>query len=242
MDETGSAASPLGGEIEVAELLAEAHGRTELLAQSLPTIVDPFSISISAKTPYKLIAYREALYWRMEELSRTATQHFENNDLASAIVLTRAAVECAAAVCHLKKIMDDYILRGDLTTLDKRAEKLLLGSKSNPQMPIAVHVHSMLENAEAALPGVKQSYESLSEFAHPNWSGTSRLFSKIDHENILTSFGKNARCTDGPIVFGLCSLNDALEIFVHAYNAVSDALPNLVSKCEAELQQRTTKS
>jgi hypothetical protein len=242
MEEIDSDDSPQEGKVEVAELLAEALGRTKLLAQNLPKIVDPFSISSSAKTPYKLIDYREALSWRMEELSRTATQHFEGNDLASAIVLTRAAVECAAAVWHLKKIMEDYILRGDLTTLDMRAEKLLLGSKSTPEMPSAVHVNAMLESMEAALPGVKKRYGDLSEFAHPNWSGTSRLFSKIDHENILTTFGRNARETNGPIVFGLCNLNNALEMFEHAYNAISDALPNLVSKCEEDLQKSKTKT
>lgn len=56
----------------LAELQSKAEARVSLLAQRLSKIIDPAQISATAKIPYKVITYREALIWRTEELARAA--------------------------------------------------------------------------------------------------------------------------------------------------------------------------
>ena len=171
----------------------------------------------------------------LEELAGAAILHFERNELAAALVLTRSAAECSAATWYLMEIVEDFNSDGTLELLDERAEKLLLGFKDNPEMPSAINVLTMFDRANKTVPGIKRNYEALSEYAHPNWSGTSLLFAQLDREKLLTMFGKNARAKNGPIGFGLNSLGLALTVFAHSYNRVSEAFPTLIAKCEAAL-------
>src|ERR1700730_15259486 len=82
------------------EMLAEIRGRLTILENSLPKQIDPIGIS-RTKLPFKLLNYREALIWRVAELARAALQSFEAQQVAAAIVLTRASVETTAALWYL---------------------------------------------------------------------------------------------------------------------------------------------
>ena len=46
---------------DVLNLLKEAQARVQLLGENLPAIVDPASISLSAKIPYKALCFREGV-------------------------------------------------------------------------------------------------------------------------------------------------------------------------------------
>ena len=205
------------------------------MTDNLPKVVDPASISVSAKIPFKVIIYREALIWRTEELARCACSLYQCEDIGSAITLTRAVTENAAAVWYLLQIIQDTSDASHVTDLDERIMRLLMGSKSNDEMPSALNVLTMLKKADKSIPGVLSTYDSLSEFAHPNWAGTLLLYSKNDHDKILTHFGKNVRSIESPLGLGLNSLIGALAMFEHAYNWISDLMPYFISVCEAAL-------
>jgi hypothetical protein len=79
-------------------LMDEIRKRVELLELSLPKHLDAMDVSRTAKLPWKALLYREALIWRMTELSRAAFENFEKDRLVAAIVLTRAAAETFAAL------------------------------------------------------------------------------------------------------------------------------------------------
>jgi hypothetical protein len=57
--------------------------------------------SLTAKMPFKALVCREALTRRTAELGRSTFESFENSKLASAILLTRVAVETSAALWYL---------------------------------------------------------------------------------------------------------------------------------------------
>src|SRR5437870_10275788 len=100
------------------ELIDEIRARVELLEGSLPRRVDPMAVSPTAKLPFKALSYRETLIWRMDELGRSAFESFENNKLASAILLTRAAVETSAAVWYLCAKVDAAVQSGLVGDID----------------------------------------------------------------------------------------------------------------------------
>ena len=58
-------------EKSIEDLVNEVCGRLELIESSLPHRVDAM-ISPESKLPFKALLYREALIWRMAELSRGA--------------------------------------------------------------------------------------------------------------------------------------------------------------------------
>jgi len=216
-------------------LLAEARSRLEALGQSLPTQVDPASISFSAKIPFKALCYREGLIWRAEELGRTACETYALGDIVAGILLTRALTETAAALWYLKELIEDQLADGPKPDLNEKVEALLLGHKIASDMPQAINVLTFLDRIDKTIPGVRQSYDRMSEYAHPNWAGTAFAYSKNDRELILTNFGRGVRGSDLHSLLGLDCLLGSLRIFEYAYNHIADIMPKFIEVCEADL-------
>jgi hypothetical protein len=77
----------------------------------------------------------------------------------------------------------------------------------------------------------------LSEIAHPNYAGTTGLFSTMDHENILIGFGPNAQHTFNSKLSGMANLSTALLVFERCYNEMGELMPAFVALCERHLEQ-----
>lgn len=88
---------------------------------------------------------------------------------------------------------------------------------------------------EKVIPGFSHQYGLLSEYAHPNWAGTSYLYSKIDKERAIADFGHNLRGSDGTKLIGAGNLSVALRIFERSYNRIADLVPAFVELCENRL-------
>jgi hypothetical protein len=221
----------------IGELLAEAKARVELLSENLPTVVDPAGISLKAKIPYKALCYREALTWRIEELSRSACRAYEEGDYLAGIVLSRSATEVASAIWYLKELIERQVNDGIEVDLDENVMKLLLGSRNNKDMPAAKSVLTFVNKVSKTIPAFEKAYDSLSEYAHPNWSGTSLIYSKHDPEKVLTNFGKDLRGSHSYKIFGLQCLIGSLTLFEGLYNQISDLMPDFAKACEDDLNR-----
>jgi hypothetical protein len=80
-------------------------------------------------------------------------------------------------------------------------------------------------------------YERLSEFAHPNWSGTALLFSKREEDGIA-NFGENMRTEENVLLLGLHNLTVALDVFQLTYDGVGELMPEVVRMCEANVKMK----
>lgn len=218
-------------------LICEIGERLKHLEQSLPTLIDPPRLS-RAKMPFKALSYRETLIWRMVDLTRGSLSSFRATNLAAAIVLTRASVETSAALWYLSEKMEGAVAANELADLDDRLMSLSLGSKTNELLPNPINVLTFVKHVAKRLPEFEQQYDLLSEFAHPNWAGTSGLYARIDHENCLVEYGPRATESPGPIDIGLNNLVVALSMFELAYNRIADLMPAFVTLCEAALENK----
>ena len=220
----------------VAQLLNEATQRAALLSSSLPAIVDPASISWKAKTPYKIMCFREAMIWRMDEFARVSCNLYAAEQIASAMKMTRGCTENAAVVWYLKETVQNAIDSGDVASVDERSMQLLLGSKNGVSTVTAINVLTFVDRVDKKVPGFRRSYDDLCEYAHPNWSGTGRLFLKNDEKRILTEVGRNLRDHTSIVQFGLSCLIGSLIAFEHVYNDLGDLMPPFIKLCECALE------
>ena len=235
--EAGGISLDISGE----SLLVEIRERISLLESNLPRQVDALAVSQISKLPFKALAYREALIWRMTELSGVAFRSFESDKLVSAILLTRAAVETSAALWYLCDKVGDAVQSGAVADIDDYLMKLMMGSKTNPDtVPKAINVLTFVDRVDKEIEGLRHQYDMLSEFAHPNWAGTTLLYSKSDPSNFRTTFGANIRAADGTKNAGLLNLSVALMIFERSYTRVSDCLPDFITLCEDNLTSTTS--
>ena len=217
------------------QLMDEIRERLSAIEASLPRQMDILAASPRSKLPFKALSYRETLIWRMAELSRTAYECFVNDQLASAILLTRGALETCAALWYLKKKVSAAVKAGVVGDIDTYLMRLFGGSRIDQYMPQAINVLNFVDAVEKDLEGFRHQYDVLSEFAHPNWSGTTGLYSKIDKENFAVDYGSNPRELEGPKHIGVINLSVALGLFEHTYNDLGDDCPAFLRLCEAAL-------
>lgn len=226
---------------QIEQRLQEIARRIEMMESSLPKRIDPASISLKAKLPFKALDYREALLWRFVELCRCALDHFNEEDLAAATILTRAALETVAALWYLNRKIKSVIDTEIVGDVDNFLMRLLMGSKTDSAMPDPVNVLTFVERVNAEIDGFRQQYDELSEFSHPNWAGTSMLYSKPNFAKIWTDFGKNVGNLEGVKEVGTINLNIAMVMFEHSYNQISEMMPTFIQICERELESKSGK-
>lgn len=218
----------------------EIRGRIELMEAGLPARVDALSISPRAKVPFKVEEFRTALIWRFAELARGAYENFRRDHLAVAILITRGAIETAAACWYLYRRVDETIKANALGDLDGDVMKLLLGGRTNPDMPQAINVLTFIKRFDKEGEGdrLEKQYAELSEFAHPNWAGTLGLFGKTNTAEFWTDFARGIRDLDAPRMAGTIALSIALLIFEHGYNRLADLMEPLIELCEVDLDKQ----
>ena len=111
--------------------------------------------------------------------------------------------------------------------------RLLMGTKAPADiLPPPINVLNFIDCVEKDIPGFRDQYDRLGEFAHPNWAGTTFLFSKIDYSSGIADFGGNIRETESTRRMGLLNLSVALAMFEVSYNRIIDLMPDFVQICE----------
>lgn len=153
------------------------------MSQSLPEFIEVAALGVRSKAPYQLLVVREALIWRTEELARNAQNSLQSDDFAVAAILTRSITENAALIWKLKDILEK---RADKSSeeLNTALMRALAGSTTLEKAPDPYNVLSCLDSLNKTIEGARQTYESLSEFAHPNWRGVMGLYSKTDDDKL----------------------------------------------------------
>jgi hypothetical protein len=212
--------------------LDEARRRVENIRACLPRTIRFADLGVQSQAPYLLLLIRAAMSWRTEELARCACDALAKDDVAAGILLTRAVIESAAFIWRLKELLEDRHKYSPDDLRDK-FEKMLLGWKNDPDFPKAFNILTMVDHMNKQFPDVRDRYDELSEFAHPNWSGVFGLFSSTDRETGTTKFGRGLRQTPSAAKkTAAAALRGFLELFEQVYNWISDTLPEFIAELE----------
>lgn len=213
--------------------IIEARAFTDRLGSSLPNEVDVAALGVKSKAPFQLLCAREALMWRTEELARNACAALERNDFAAAALLTRGVTESAGLVWKLMELLDARKSYSP-QEMNDRLMRALLGWKADPgDFPEAYNVLTLVQRMDKVIGGVFRAYGTLSEIAHPNWSGVLALYGKTDRENFITSFGRALQNRDRNRDMIASALLGSLGAFEYAYNKISDAMPKFLAELES---------
>lgn len=221
--------------------ITEIEECLQTLKRNLPRRIDPIALSRS-KLPFKALAYRETLIWRVEELGRTAFENLHADLLAAAILLTRAAIETTAALWYLFNKLNVAVKAGSVGDLDHYLNRLSVGTRNwkDDGWPEAVSVLTFLDCSEKTFKGFRHAYDELSEYAHPNYLGTTGLYSRIDPEGNLIDFGPEAKGLKHPRYACALNLTVLLMIFEDTYDKLADLMPAFITLCETDLDTGLT--
>jgi len=218
----------------VAEYKAEITERLDAFARSLPIQLDAPAIS-PKKLPGVAMWYRETRIWRFTELAQEAFDNLNRKRFASAMVLTRAAVETGAGLWYLHTKIKKAIADGDLGDLGEKLEKLTVGYKEKTALadfPEAINVMTFVEQLDKKIGGFARAYATLCEYSHPNHQGAAGLFSWPHPNTGMVDFGSNIRESGSHEGICLSNLSAAVMMFDYAYDAIANSMPQLVALCE----------
>lgn len=220
-------------EADIPSLLASARSHVSQLTNILPTAVDRDALSTKSMSPNVALCFRAAQAWRAEEFSRAACDMFERGDVVVAVSNTRGAVESVAATWFLKSLIETELAREHTSPdLHARLKRLLLGQRGDTELPEAISVLTMLDKADAEIPGLRLKYDRMSEFAHPNYSGAAGVYALPNPATFITRFGSGIRQNEYPSRLGLICLIAAIGTHLYAFNKIGDMTPAFVEACE----------
>ena len=208
---------------------------------SLPDRVDPASISHKAKIPFNVITYRESLLHRITELSDSATELYGlPNKAISAIILTRAAQETFALLFVLHINVAKVVKTKKLDGFHEYLMTNTFGyrTKNDDELPTMPNILGAIDKVDKVLGGhFRRSYESLSEYCHPNCAGVHSSYVKIDRENVWADIGTTHTVESiDPIVGTLLA---SLELFEYYYNEMSPIMNDFIDICEDDINKKT---
>ena len=163
-----------------AEILAEARQLAESIASSLPKSVDAASLTLKSKVPFKVLSLRELLIHRVSALASPAVTLFEQGKHVPAVVLTRAVLETVTIVFALHRQLQAFLKTKDVLALDDFLMNCLMASRWENATHQARSILTFVDHVDKKIPGFRQTYDSLSEYAHPNWCGVSGAFGETD--------------------------------------------------------------
>jgi hypothetical protein len=204
--------------------LDEIRAEIAALTANLPSEVDALGTSAKYKTAMKVHVLRESVIWREEELARSALALLENEDYVAAALVTRAVMETTAAIVYLHGLVDGALKRGMDDALDAKLNGFLTGSKVWHDLPGAINVLTMIDKVEKLMPGFRGHYDFLSEYAHPNWSGTHGAYGIIDHDTAIVSFKKGGRSAGRQLQTVSGMLSGSVGLFTYYYNLLADLI------------------
>jgi hypothetical protein len=220
----------------LSSLMEEARSRLGLLRDNLPTVVEAAAVSTIAKMPFKALWCRESLIWRAEEMGRTAYNSYERGDVVAGILLTRGLTETTAALWYLKELIERQLANGLDQNLDKKLMALLFGQRTVNDLPAAINVLTFVDRTSKSIPALKEAYDSMCEYSHPNWAGSGFAFSKANKEDHVIRFGRKERENGPHLTWGVRCLVAALTTLEIAYSGSADAMPKFIELCEADLR------
>jgi len=226
-------------EKDTERLSEEVRQNLDLLRKDLPRRIDILAISRRSKIPWKSLEYRESLIWRFADLGPGAYDEFCKERMVSAITLTRAAAETLAAMWCLRNQIQIALDSRAVGDLHEHVMKGWMGS-SNPDadFPSAhrVYKHLIKRTDEDSF---RESYETLSEFSHPNYAGAAGLFSRSNWREMTTEFGPDTERLRAARSICINCLSATVMMFMQMYNQVGESIPDLAKLCEELLDGKS---
>lgn len=206
---------------------------------NLPKGVDPASISLIAKIPFKAIVLRETLLYRIAELGETAIELYEKrNRITSAFLITRAVHETTALLYWSYYRMERVVDNNDIGDFDKFIMKVLMGwKKVDKDTPMeSYNILTAIDKIDKISNGsFRKVYDLLSEYCHPNYLGVYSLYGKTDHAKIMVDLGSEK--PDNPEKLGLHSFVASLILFKMYYSKTGDLLIKFIQICENAIKK-----
>jgi hypothetical protein len=210
----------------VADCLKKSRELVDVIASSLPNRIEIAGLPLNSKIPFKAVSLRELLFHRAAALAGPAVSLYEAGNMVSGVLLTRALMETVAVLVDLQTKLDSFLETKDEQSLDAFLMRCMFANRyeddGKKDKYYTSSILSFIDRFDKKVEGFRATYDALSEYSHPNWSGLLGSFGSIDQANFIIDFGPKP--TGAVKVTGVTALAATLEVLRLYYDEMPESL------------------
>lgn len=201
-----------------------------------------------SKLPYKVMAFVNAMNWRMKECAEAAILLLENDLTHPSLMLIRSAMEDAAITIKLADVVHGVVTRDDVDADDDNVlMQLLFGNNYRKDDPFiepdderlkAERIGKHVKRSDELYPGFQRHYSYLCEFVHPNSDGVYQSYSVLYIKEDITDFGPNLNVNHELYDAFTSTLVLALDIYLEQTKQIEQNLERFIHLCDIDIVKK----
>lgn len=222
---------------------SELEKKLQCLEARLPEAINRKNVSDISKTALKAHLIRASLLHRYYDLAKNSKTLSNEGSVIPALILARAAFETAALLYYTYTKIDAAVKTGGVSEIDDILMRIMFGERlqqitedANISAVNILTVINLLDKQmeKLGVQGIRDLYDDLCEFAHPNFSGAFGAYATEDNP-FHYAFGVKPECLDAdmPLPF----LHTSLLILEKCDEALIEILPKFTKLHESSKQQ-----
>jgi hypothetical protein len=158
-----------------------------------------------ARVLWKTVVLYQCVIRRTLELTDGIERAWANREYLISVVLARVLIETTAFIWDTTVQLNNHVQAGNLDAADTLITQRALGSKMHEWVaggtPEATQVLTLIDRMDRSMhriagrtgpvqASLRDHYDILSEFAHPNFLGIQNLYGTLDEKHMIYKFGK----------------------------------------------------
>jgi hypothetical protein len=148
-----------------------------------------------SKTAWKCAVLQQALLYRVTMLARGCADAWNDNNIVCSMLAARALLETIVLCNFIRDEAEKFAAAGDIEAIEKLANEQLFSTKDGGVIAggsghKAKSILTYVDKFEKTIPGIRDHYEFISEWCHPNSNGHLLTYSEINKQNGTVRFSE----------------------------------------------------
>jgi hypothetical protein len=223
----------------------ELEEKLKRLSGLLPKIISRENVSDTSKTALKAHLIHASLLYRYHDIAKNSVNLSKQGAIVPALILARAAFETAALLFYTYTKIDTVVKSRDVSKIDDILTRIMFGQRQQQiegDIDIsAINILTVIdlldkEMGKLGVHDIRDLYDGLCEFAHPNFCGAFGSYANTAKDNpFYCAFGVKPECLNADMP--LPSLYTSLLILEAYDDELTKLLPTFTRLHESSKPQ-----
>lgn len=182
----------------------------------------------------KFMLARAGLLHRALELAISADNSIKSKQIVSSSLLIRALFETVSVFGYLYYKIVEFNKNKNIKEFDTIITNILYGSRDGSTDYVSVNILTMIDKIDKEYPNYRSTYDRLSEYSHPNFTGTSLIYGTPQEDKVVLFNRLSSRYTTNKneLIHDLCLCITRLKYFIFEITEIIEECVNIVNEIE----------
>ncbi len=150
---------------------------------------------VKSKPAWKFALLQQSILYRVLALANGCADMWNTKNVVCSILAARGLLETIAVSEYIRSVLKQYVQARDIDAINDMANKLLFATR-DPNIISkkfgyeATNVLTYIDRLSEKLPGIREHYDFISEWCHPNGSGHFFTFAELNKKNGTVTFSE----------------------------------------------------